>query len=433
MATRYALTSEGTFGCCCGDGRLLAIGATDQLTLAHVVRGAPLWRVRLGADGSRVSWLSEGFAEERLEGIWAPSECSWLVQAAASEEEQPASSIASATSSLIVFHTVEQAEAFAEAVGVVEPAWAAEGAAAILNGAQAAARGVRGAAEAIVHGVRWSRAAYIDSVDACDQSTAAAPVDPGVLAAVSAARDVAAVVAGVGEQVVYTVAGAAFVAGRGVAQTAESAGVLEALDTPSGRAARHVTTSGLLAACGVFSEVGSSLSNVWNESARAVTEAVQHTSGDEAAHIAAQALEAGGSVGAAVTGLVPTVVARKAVFAGVLGAAGLEVGAPQQTRAVDTPPAAIVHSSEAADSAGAAVRPLPASETETETAARENETEQADISEDTWTLLQPSTSAEADSPPSSYASGGGPLADGALEAQQQQPPAGPDVRWLAVD
>ena len=223
---------------------------------------------------------------------------------------------------LLVFRSAYEADRLAEVLDCVEPAWGAEAAAAIADGAEVAARGLRGAAQAIVSGVRWSKANFVEHVDAHDE---AATVDPAVRAAVATARDVAVDVASVGEQVVYAVAGAAFVAGQTITETAEAAGMLEWQETSQGRAATKVASTGLRAARDVFSELSGSLSDIWSESAQAVTDAVQHTSGHEAAAVTAQALEAGGAIGGTAMSLAPTVLARKAVFAGVLGANKIEV------------------------------------------------------------------------------------------------------------
>lgn len=317
-ATRYDLHASR----CCGEGQLFVAADTK---LAHVIRGAPLWCMRPPID-CRLEWMHKGHELVRSHQLnasaWAPADRSWLVYSA-TPDEPPAW--------LLVFRTAYEASRLAEALDCVEPAWGAEVAVAIEGGAQVAARGLRGAAEAIVSGVRWSKAAFVESVEGHDEASA---VDPNVRAAVARAREVANTVATVGDQVAYTVAGAAFVAGQTVAETAESAGMLEWQETPQGRAYTKVTSSGLRAARDVFGELGTSLSDIWNESAKAVTDAVQHTSGDEVAEVTAQALEASGNVGGAAMGLAPTVLARKAVFAGVLGANKIDVpGAEDATTA----------------------------------------------------------------------------------------------------
>ena len=309
-ATRFELIDDS--GACsgCGEGHLVATGG-ESLSLMHVVRGAPIWRVRPGAD-CRIVWLHDSHAATS----WAPANRTWIVHG------EP-------TKWLLVFRSAYEAERVAERIDCVEPAWSTEATIALHHGALKAAAGLRGAAEALVHGVRTAKDTFVENVDG-QQASASQPVDPNVRAAVEKAREVASTVKEVGDTVLYTVGGLAYTAGRGIVEASESAGINVDHIGPNGRAARQITNGAAKAALDVLTELGSSMSTVWDEGTKAVTEAVQHTQGDEAAEVTSHALESVGNVGGVVMSVAPTVLARKAVFAGVLGAA--DVPLPQTGR-----------------------------------------------------------------------------------------------------
>lgn len=206
--------------------------------MIHVVPGQPVWRVKLRAggacdEGCGVAWLHPGHAA----ATWAA--CGWLVSDSTSTSRDT-------PTTLLVFGSEADALPLASALGCIEPAWGAVLANGITDAGKTAARGVRHAAETIMHGLRWASTEYVENVQRTDQP---APVDPSVRAIAEGAAEVASVARGVGELVVGGVAGAAFLMGKTVTESAKASGVLgDVGERPEARAAERVSQAGLMAA-----------------------------------------------------------------------------------------------------------------------------------------------------------------------------------------
>ena len=302
--------------------------AQERRTLELLVSGLSLTLVDTGTGPSYwLQWLHETHPAATTpelvgrHGAPGPLKAAWLVFESAHPE---------AAVYCICFHSLSDAEALAELLEVVRPAWSAQMAAAVEDGAKLLQQGVRSAADAMAWGVRWLSDAVVENVEGAGDREA--EVDPELARAVRSGRVVAGRVAEVGTSVAAAVSGAAYYAGQGASEMAnemaETAGVPS--ENPQLRGAREVSKVALGAAYDVVTEMGASMQTVMSEAGAGVKKVVAHTSGDAAAEVADDALGVGASVATTVSACAPVCVLRKAAMASALGAAGVE---PEDTSA----------------------------------------------------------------------------------------------------
>ena len=321
MATAWArrvdVTPDGDCGADQGAGKLIARHDGLECSLIHCVAGRHLWPLRPGTADCRLVWLHEGIAA----GARHPPSHGWLVFVGS--ELMP--------STLLVFDHEEAAEALADVLGCVEPWWGASAAQAIDDGRRHLSISVRHLTESLVESVQRASAEWKCSAEAAQ---APAQVPEEVRHAVSGACDAAQTLARTGSAVMDGIAHLSFAMGSELQRLSAEAGMLEGLDTPNARAASNVGGAGLRASVGLMSEVYDGVGQVYHASADAVAEAVAHSKGNEAAALTRDALHTGGHVAGTVMSMTPAVVVRKAVTAGVMGAAGIETSPAVGTGAI---------------------------------------------------------------------------------------------------